>query len=230
MTSYRLPDLASRNSPSIKSRPSYAVSVMSCLPSNWASWHPGHLTLHCNVMTNTAQQPGDADQSAPARIHRSDPRSPLYTPSSETGVLLCHGCRSAGRCRMGLRAETLGDDGVVVSEIVCPSDGEGGPNVAHGGWTAGMLDELVGHTLLLREEFAVTGTLEVVFHKPTPIETPLIGTATIDKRDGRKVFVSARVELAQNGALLASAKGILIKRPADHFVRHEEWLAQQEES
>jgi acyl-coenzyme A thioesterase PaaI-like protein len=181
-------------------------------------------------MSDTAQQPDGIAGPALARIHRSDPRSPLYAPSSATGVLLCHGCRGAGRCRMGLRRETLGADGIVVSEITCPRDSEGGPNVAHGGWTAGMLDELVGHALLLHEEFAVTGTLEVVFHKPTPIELPLIGTSKIEKREGRKVFVSARLELAHGGALLASARAILVKRPADHFARHEEWLAGQEES
>ncbi len=151
----------------------------------------------------------------------------MYAPASPTGVLLCHGCHGLDRCRMGLQREMLGPDGVVVSELVCPRDSEGGPNVAHGGWTAGMLDELVGHAMMLRGEFAVTGTLEVVFHKPMPIELPLIGTAQVDKREGRKAFVSARIELASSGALLASAKAIMVKRPADHFERHEQWLHTQ---
>jgi len=128
---------------------------------------------------------------------------------------------------MGLQRETLRPDGIVVSELMCPKDSEGGPNVAHGGWTAGMLDELVGHTMMLREEFSVTGTLEVVFHKPMPIELPLIGIAQIDKREGRKAFVSARIELKGSGTLLASAKAIMVKRPADHFERHEQWLGTQ---
>lgn len=131
---------------------------------------------------------------------------------------------------MGLQREALGDDGVVVSELVCPADSEGGPNVAHGGWTAGILDELVGHTMMLRDEFAVTGTLEVVFRKPMPIEVPLIGTAWIERREGRKAFVAAEIRLAHGGALLASAKAIMVKRPADHFERHEAWLAEQEDS
>ncbi len=154
----------------------------------------------------------------------------MYTPTSPTGVFLCHGCHALDRCRMGLQRETLGADGIVVSEIVCPSDSEGGPNVAHGGWTAGILDELVGHAMILRDEFAVTGTLEVVFHKPMPIELPLIGRAAIEKRDGRKAFVSARIELASNGTLLASAKAIMVKRDADHFERHEAWLEGQVQS
>jgi len=128
---------------------------------------------------------------------------------------------------MGLQRETLGPDGIVVSDLMCPKDSEGGPNVAHGGWTAGILDELVGHAMMLRKEFSVTGTLEVVFHKPMPIELPLIGIAQIDKREGRKAFVSARIELKGSGTLLASAKAIMVKRPADHFERHEQWLGTQ---
>jgi len=130
---------------------------------------------------------------------------------------------------MGLRRETLLPDGVVVSDLICSRDEEGGPNVAHGGWTAGMLDELVGHVMMLRGEFSVTGTLEVVFHKPMPVELPLVATAQLDKVEGRKAFVSARIELADGGALLASAKAIMVRRPADHFERHEQWLRGQVE-
>jgi acyl-coenzyme A thioesterase PaaI-like protein len=178
-------------------------------------------------MSNTAQQPDATVGQMLAHVHRSDPRSPMYVPSSPTGVLLCHGCHELNRCRMGLQRETLRPDGIVISELMCPKDAEGGPNVAHGGWTAGILDELVGHTMMLREEFSVTGTLEVVFHKPMPIELPLIGIAQIDKREGRKAYVSARIELKGSGTLLASAKAIMVKRPADHFERHEQWLGTQ---
>ena len=178
-------------------------------------------------MVSTVQHPDHGPLPTLAQVHRSDPRSPLYAPASDTGVLLCHGCRGLGRCRMGLHREMLGDGGVVVSELVCPSDSEGGPNVAHGGWTAGMLDELVGHALLVRGEFAVTGTLEVVFHKPTPVGLALIGRSQIENREGRRVFVSAYIELASSGALLASAHAVLVRRPADHFARHEEWLESQ---
>lgn len=128
---------------------------------------------------------------------------------------------------MGLRREVLHADGSVVSELMCPRDSEGGPNVAHGGWIAGMLDELVGHTTMLHGDFAVTGTLQVAFHKPIPVELPLIGTSRITKREGRRAYVSARIELAGSGALLASATAIMVRRPADHFERHTKWLEGQ---
>lgn len=178
-------------------------------------------------MSNTVQPPVATVAQMLARVHRSDPRFPPFVQTSPKGLLLCHGCRNLNRCRMGLRHEALQPAGSVVSELACPRESEGGPNVAHGGWTAGVLDELVGHALILRGEFAVTGPLEVVFHKPIPIELPLICTTQIGKRQGRRVFVTARIELSSSGALLASAKAIMVKRPADHFERHEAWLGTQ---
>jgi acyl-coenzyme A thioesterase PaaI-like protein len=158
------------------------------------------------------------------RLQRDDSSNDMYAPRSETGVVLCNSCRAAATCRLGLERETLGDDGIVVSEIQCPRDNEGGRNVAHGGWTAGILDEMVGHAVLMRDEFAVTGTLTVTFVKPVPVERPLIGRAGIVRREGRRVFVEASLELVDNGVVVASAEAILVRRPADHFDRHDKWL------
>lgn len=166
---------------------------------------------------------GDATASL-GRLQRHDTSNDMYAPRSEAGVVLCGSCRAAASCRLGLECETLGADGVVVSEIRCPRDNEGGRNVAHGGWTAGILDEMVGHAVIMRDEFAVTGTLTVTFVKPVPIERPLIGRARIVRREGRRVFVEASLELAGNGVVVASADAILVRRPADHFDRHEKWL------
>jgi acyl-coenzyme A thioesterase PaaI-like protein len=148
------------------------------------------------------------------RIHDDGPDDGLRAVRSETGVVLC-----------GLRRETLQPDGVVVSEIECPRDNEGGPNVAHGGWTAGIFDEMVGHALLLRGEFVVTGTLQVKFLKPVPVECPLIGRAHEVGREGRRVFVEADIVLSGTDVVLASVEAIMVRRPADHFERHEEWLS-----
>jgi acyl-coenzyme A thioesterase PaaI-like protein len=116
---------------------------------------------------------------------------------------------------------------VVVSQLASPRDHEGGPNVAHGGWTAAILDELAGHALVIRDEFCVTGTLTVKFVRPIPIELPLLGRAEITGRERRKVFVSATLELAQTGVLVAEAQAVMIKRPAEHYSVHEQWIATQ---
>jgi acyl-coenzyme A thioesterase PaaI-like protein len=169
----------------------------------------------------------DDDSSELSAVQRLDPSSPIYAPLSPSGVSLCRGCQAAARCRLGLQSEHLTADGTLVSEIQCPEDQQGGPRVAHGGWTAGVLDELAGHVLVLPGEFVVTGTLTVIFVRPVPVEWPLIGRSWITRRDGRRVFVSATLELADTGEVLANADAIMVKRPAEHFAKHEQWLDTQ---
>lgn len=172
-------------------------------------------------MSESEQVDGRSDG---AIANRLDPSSPFYAPQSPGGVSLCHGCHALNRCRFGIRTEVLGGDGVIVSEVVCPPEEEGGPEVAHGGWTAGVMDELVGHSLLLRDELAVTGMLTVKFVKPVPVGWELIGRAWVVGRDGRKVTVRATLELKDSKAIVAEADAIMIKRPAEHFQAHYEWL------
>ncbi|WP_282597498.1 PaaI family thioesterase [Rhodococcus sp. DMU1] len=140
---------------------------------------------------------------------------------------LCHGCRRRNRCRLGIESEQLDEHGVVISRVVCPPGEEGGPKVAHGGWTAGVMDELVGHTLTMNAEFGVTGTLSVRFVRPVPLCWQLIGRAWITKHEGRKVFVNATLELENSGAIVAEADAIMVKRPETHFESHYKWLEGQ---
>lgn len=149
-------------------------------------------------------------------------------PRDDGGVGLCGACRRIGRCRLGLRTETLGDDGVLRMHIVCSADNEGGPNVAHGGWTASVMDEALGHLPIHRGQLAVTGTLTVEFVKPVPIERGLEARAWLDRVEGSRWYVSGDLVLEATGALLAKANGVWVARGRDHFARHEAWLASQD--
>ncbi|WP_217439306.1 PaaI family thioesterase [Nocardia barduliensis] len=162
-----------------------------------------------------------------AAVAGDDPSSPLHSPRSPAGVRLCYGCAPRNECRLGVEREQLHDDGVVVSHVVCPESHEGGPGVAHGGWTAGVMDELVGHRMMLKHEFAVTGTLTVKFVRPVPVGWTLIGRAWTVRTENRKVFVRATLQLESSGAVLAEAEAIMIKRPDTHFEQHEQWLQSQ---
>lgn len=150
-------------------------------------------------------------------------------PRTNGGVALCGACRRTGVCRLGLTTERLDDDGVARFGISCPPEHEGGPGVAHGGWTAGVLDEVLGHVPLLHHRMSVTGTLTVRFEKPVPIERPLEASAWVDRREPRKWFIAGRLVLASSQAVLAQADGIFVLRdPATHFGGFERWLAEQE--
>lgn len=145
----------------------------------------------------------------------------------DDAVYLCGGCIRLDRCRMGISSEKLGVDGVVRYRLMAGPDDEGGKNVAHGGWTAGVIDELVGHVALLRGQLAVTGTLEVKFTKPVPIGHALVARAWAESETPSKWHVKAVLELEPGGAELATGKAILVNRDVGHFARHEQWLKAQ---
>ena len=161
------------------------------------------------------------EQTTPARGRRVRPTSP-------GGVALCAACNRIGDCRLGLRSEVLEDDGSVTTELVCDESHEGGPGVAHGGWTAGALDELVGHVVLQHDRLSVTGKLTVEFLRPVPINRPLRATARRVREGNGRWYVHAEIALAATGAVLATAEGERVLREWTHFARFEEWLAAED--
>ncbi len=147
----------------------------------------------------------------------------------EDGVILCFGCRRTGRCRLGLTAERLVAFGVTATRLSCPRDQEGGPGVAHGGWTAAALDEIMGHIPILCGHIAVTGTLTVAFLKPVPVERELEARAWLDRREDGKWHNAGELRLVSTGALLARATGVFVERdPTVHFDLHRQWMAEQD--
>ena len=149
-------------------------------------------------------------------------------PRTDGGVALCGACSRRAVCRLGLTTESLDPDGVAHFRLECPADYEGGPEVAHGGWTAGVLDEVLGHVPILHGQMTVTGTLTVRFVKPVPIERPLEARGRVERVDGVKWHCSGELVLASSGAVLAEGSGIWIARDrASHFDGFRSWLATQ---
>src|SRR3954451_18477795 len=139
-------------------------------------------------------------------------------PRSDGGVALCGACSRTGVCRLGLTTESLDGDGGARFEITCPAEHEGGPGVAHGGWTAAVLDAGCGHVPLLYGQLSVTGTLTTRFVKPVPIERRLVARSWIVEKLERKWCIAGELTLASSGAVLAEAEGIFVLRDrAAHF-------------
>jgi len=143
-------------------------------------------------------------------------------------IALCRACERRGDCRLGLGREELQSDGSVETMLECGAEHEGGPGVAHGGWTAGMFDEVTGHVPLLSGQLAVTGQLTVTYVKPVPIERPLVARARITRKEARRWFVEGELILASTGAVLGRAEAVMVLRDPGHFERHRLWLAEQD--
>ncbi|HEV7192811.1 MAG TPA: PaaI family thioesterase [Jatrophihabitantaceae bacterium] len=102
-------------------------------------------------------------------------------------------------------------DGVAGTVCLGPAF-EGGPGLAHGGILALMFDHAMGAAVFLAGYAAMTRTLDVVYLAPTPLDTDLHVTAQVDRVDGRKVQVSARVEHGTTVTATASAVFVALTR------------------
>jgi acyl-coenzyme A thioesterase PaaI-like protein len=129
---------------------------------------------------------------------------------------------------MGIRSwETDHSAAAVTCRVVCAAAEMAGPGIAHGGWTAGVFDDVLGRLPRALGERAVTGTLTVVYRKPVPVEHELELRGRLVGSSGRRRTVEGELRLASTGALLASATAVMVVVDPTHFQRHEQWLAEQ---
>jgi acyl-coenzyme A thioesterase PaaI-like protein len=144
-------------------------------------------------------------------------------------VILCAECRRLGACRLGLTNEAVVGEFRTETALVCPRDHEGGPGVAHGGWTASAMDEALGHLALLCGQMTVTATLTVDFLRPVPIERPLKLTAWRERVERNRWINVGELVLESTGVVLARARGEFSMRDQSrHFEKFREWLASEE--
>ena len=114
--------------------------------------------------------------------------------------------------------ETTMDGDVAVTRVVFGAAFEGAPGRVHGGMVAAVLDDVAGYALGLVGEPGFTGTLEVVYRAPVPIERTIEFRTWIRGREGRKLFVETEARLDER--LLASAKLTMILVDLEHFRTH----------
>ncbi|MGW0176916.1 PaaI family thioesterase [Rhodococcus sp. NPDC003322] len=86
----------------------------------------------------------------------------------------------------------------------------GGNGAAHGGVLPLLFDDLFGMvTHAYGRPISRTGYLHVNYRKITPLETPLVVEGVVDRVEGRKTFVTARLT-EPDGTLLADAEALMI--------------------
>lgn len=106
---------------------------------------------------------------------------------------------------------TATPDGVAGTVVLGPSY-EGGPGLVHGGVLSLLFDHAMGQALFVVGWSAMTVSLEVRYKAPTPLEVPLVVTARLDRREGRKLFVTA--EVTAGGRVTAQAQGVFVQLTA----------------
>lgn len=100
----------------------------------------------------------------------------------------------------------------VRATVTFGSSHEGAPQRCHGGIVAGLFDDILGSVLGVIGEGAFTGELAIRYVAPVPLHRELVCLCRLDRRDGRKLYLSG--ELLDEDAVVARATATFI-RPKD---------------
>ncbi|MCY4271899.1 MAG: PaaI family thioesterase [bacterium] len=85
----------------------------------------------------------------------------------------------------------------------------GPPGMVHGGIIAMVFDELLGVVNVVNGTGGYTGTLKVVYQRPTPLQREITMRAWPAGGEGRKLFAAG--EMVCDEAVTASAEGIFVR-------------------
>lgn len=85
---------------------------------------------------------------------------------------------------------------------------EGPPGCLHGGYIAGIFDEVLGAAQTLSGQAGMTGRLTIHYRSPTPLNTDLHLRARLESVNGRKILCKGTLHAGDR--LCAEAEGLFI--------------------
>jgi acyl-coenzyme A thioesterase PaaI-like protein len=91
---------------------------------------------------------------------------------------------------------------------------EGPPGAVHGGYVAGVFDVVLGMAARAHTRAAVTGTLTIHYHRPTPLGEDLVFRARLDRLEGKHLHLKGQL-FAFEDFLTAEAEAVFVatRRP-----------------
>ncbi|WP_246113821.1 PaaI family thioesterase [Streptomyces montanus] len=93
---------------------------------------------------------------------------------------------------------------------------EGPPGYGHGGLSAMLLDELMGQACTAAGTPGLTVSLQMRYHQPIPLETPLRILGRVTGTENRKIFVTGAITTqAAPSTNLVTADGVFIAPDPD---------------
>lgn len=85
---------------------------------------------------------------------------------------------------------------------------EGPPGCVHGGWVAALFDDFLGCAQLLTGQSGATGTLNVRYKRPTPLNEELTLRAWVKEVNGRKIVMEGTI--SARGEITATCEGLFV--------------------
>jgi acyl-coenzyme A thioesterase PaaI-like protein len=136
-----------------------------------------------------------------------EPVLPPHYPS-------CLGCGPDAPEGYHLQVRREGDE--MVTTHVFEDRHSGAPGIAHGGAVATVVDDLLGFVLYVVRAPGVTRRLEVDYLKPVLTGVPYEVRGRLDRRDGRKLWVSCECT-DPDGLVAFRGTGLFLVVDASHF-------------
>lgn len=97
---------------------------------------------------------------------------------------------------------------------------EGPPMFAHGGVSAMLLDQILGHAVVASGNPGMTVRLDTSYRAPVPLLTPLLLRAEVRAVDGRRVTATGTIATAaEPGTALVTATGMFVGLRAEQTHR-----------
>jgi acyl-coenzyme A thioesterase PaaI-like protein len=118
---------------------------------------------------------------------------------------------------LDLELHRHGDE--VEALVTLRSAHEGAPGRSHGGITAALFDDVFGYMLGVLQQPAFTGELSIRYVSPTPLLRRLACRVRLDRRDGRKLYMTGELTDVESGTLLVTAKATFVAVDAAMFAR-----------
>ncbi|MEU6251408.1 PaaI family thioesterase [Streptomyces sp. NPDC047043] len=108
------------------------------------------------------------------------------------------------------------DDDGIVGRCILGVAHEGPPGYGHGGMSAMLLDEVMGRACVAAGMPGMTVSLQVRYHRPVPLETPLLVRARVTGTEGRKVFVDGSIRAEEDASVaVVTADGVFVTPDPD---------------
>ncbi|MGW1787188.1 PaaI family thioesterase [Streptomyces sp. NPDC002143] len=107
-------------------------------------------------------------------------------------------------------------DGGVAGTCVLGIAHEGPPGYGHGGMSAMLLDELMGWACAAAGMPGMTISLQMRYHRPVPLQTPLRVYAKVTEVEDRKISVCGTITTAEDlSTVLVAADGVFVSPDPD---------------
>jgi acyl-coenzyme A thioesterase PaaI-like protein len=118
---------------------------------------------------------------------------------------------------IGIKVRREGDD--AVADFNLGAAFEGAPRRAHGGVVAAIFDDVMGYVLVVHRAPAFTGRLTVSYRAPVPMGQDMTVRARLERRDGRKLFMTAAMTLLSDPShpVICEAEGLFIAIPPERL-------------